>query len=250
MKILMLGDTHGDFSAVKLALEAAQVRGCEVVIQLGDFGFGWDLHRDPGEQFPARVNALAKQFKMSFMWCDGNHEGFDELERIVDMASSSPQQMGSNLWYLPRGCMFEIAGVQFLALGGAYSIDKDHRVEGVSWWRQEMITNADVERCFQVLEENGQPHVMIAHDVPEGIFPFDLYMHGKHGADSRANRVAVRAVFDRARPLMYFHGHYHRRYVTQYNETSVMGLDCNGSGDAAWAVLDTTGLVDLSTSTL
>lgn len=235
MKILVLGDTHGDLNSVKYALQIAVERGCEVVIQVGDFGFGWDLHRDPGEQFPQRVNALAKNSRISFLWLDGNHENFDALEEIVDTTSPNPQQMGSNLHYLPRGCTFEIAGVTFLALGGAYSIDKDHRVHGVSWWPQETITYRDVDRALAAIDSNGRPDVMVTHDVPEGVFPYELFLHGKHGHESRNNREAVRAVYEAARPKLLLHGHMHVRY----DLGDVIGLDCNGSGKASWYVLDT-----------
>jgi hypothetical protein len=240
MKILVLGDTHGDLDAVREACTVAVRRGCTTILQLGDFGFGWDLHLDPGLRFPARVNNLAKRHKLRFYWLCGNHEQFDVLEQVVDMTSSEPQKMGSHLWYLPRGCMVEWDGCKILALGGAYSIDKDYRTPHVSWWPQETLSASDVERALRTIDERGRPHVMITHDAPEGVFPYPLFLGGTHGDLSRRNREAVRAVYQAATPLQLIHGHYHRRY----DQAGITGLDCNGSGDKSWMILDTADLTD------
>jgi hypothetical protein len=37
-----------------------------------------------------------------------------------------------------RGEVYNIEGNSIFVMGGGYSLDKDFRTEGVSWWPQEM----------------------------------------------------------------------------------------------------------------
>lgn len=61
----------------------------------------------------------------------------------------------------------EWAGVRFLGLGGAFSVDRNARKVGRSFWFEETITDEEVELAC----ENGKDgvDVMLAHDVFTGV---------------------------------------------------------------------------------
>lgn len=229
MKVLLAGDTHGNIRHVKSLIEIAVYEGCDRIVQLGDFGFWPHI-----EDFDAQVNRAAMEAGITFYWLDGNHENFDQLEKEVDFNSAHPQQMYANLWYLPRGSTWEWDGCRFMALGGAYSIDKHRRVEGHSWWPQELITSAQVERAVS----RGQVDIMLTHDTPEGGCPIPVIsLHGKGDEISRGNRLAVSAVLESAKPRLLAHGHMHHRHTTKIGKTRIEGLDCDGTGRDSWIVI-------------
>lgn len=227
-KILVAGDTHGDMEQVHYLLAMAKREGCGRVVQVGDFGY-WPHMR----AFDQHVAEAASEAGVMWFWLDGNHENFDALERAVDVNAAEPQRMAEWLWYLPRGCTWEWDGVRFMALGGAYSIDKAYRVEGRSWWRQELLTREQVERAM----DRGQVDILFTHDAPEGACPIVTNEY-KGDEISRGNRKAVTAVMDAVIPKIVIHGHYHHRYsVTLQDGPQVVGLGRDGEGPDSWITL-------------
>jgi hypothetical protein len=124
--------------------------------------------------------------------------------------------------------------VRWLALGGAHSVDRPWREPGVSWWREETVTDADVDRAVT----GGPADVLICHDCPAGV-PIPGLEESAHLwpaeelVAANAHRARVRTVVDAVRPRAIWHGHFHRRYAAAadlgYGPVTVNGLDCDGS---------------------
>ncbi len=228
-RVLVAGDTHGRLEQVRLLVMVAERENCGRIVQVGDFGF-WP-HVEP---FHERVDRLAARAGLDFLWLDGNHENFDALERLVDVDADAPQPMGERLWYLPRASTWEWAGCRFMALGGAYSIDKAHRVEGHSWWSQELLTREQVSRAL----DRGPVDVLLTHDAPDGVVPIVTSSY-KGDEISRGNRRAISAVREAVQPALLVHGHYHHRYTATIDRTLVEGLGRDGDGPDSWLVIDT-----------
>ena len=240
MKIYALGDTHGREDAVDLAVRQAKAEGCNRMVQLGDFGY-WP-HFPAGERFMAFVEETCVKHDVMLWWLDGNHENHDRLEVLVnEHGRDAPIELSPHVFYLPRGYRWTWDNVSFMALGGAYSIDKAWRTEHVSWWPGETITAGDVERAMTA----GPVDVMFTHDAPIGVTPW----HDRATTDrkkdlwpeSRVNREALTAAFNALRPSLLVHGHYHRRYTDHIGECRVEGLAADGQPGSA-IVLDTDDL--------
>jgi predicted phosphodiesterase len=229
VKVLLAGDTHGNLPHVSYVLHQALLADAPTVLQVGDFGY-WP-HMEP---FHEKVDRLATKVGITWMWLDGNHENFDALELAVDVDADVPQQMGESLFYLPRAATWDQAGARFMSLGGAHSIDKAYRLEGVSWWPQELITRTQVDRAL----DRGHVDVLLTHDAPEGLCP--IVSDDYKGDDvSRGNRKAVSAVMEASRPQLLVHGHFHHRYSARADRTQVEGLDRDDQGADSWLVIDT-----------
>lgn len=54
-----------------------------------------------------------------------------------------------------RGQVFEIEGKTIFTFGGATSIDRDYRVEGESWWKQELPTYEELDEGIANLKRYG-----------------------------------------------------------------------------------------------
>lgn len=213
MKLLFCGDWHGEPSAATNAAKIASQQDCRIVVQCGDFGFWPHLSPD----YVHLVNKNLMRYDISMVWVDGNHENFDVLFSTEWPRSEHGfSRIADRIYYAPRGHRWEWDGVRFLALGGGYSIDKDWRLskgpEGMYWWRQETITQADVVRCG-----TDPVEVMVTHDMPSGA-ELGIALH-HNSREDEWNRKAVRAVVDAVKPRMLFHGHYH------YSNSTVLEIE-------------------------
>lgn len=60
-----------------------------------------------------------------------------------------------------------IDGKRILAIGGAESDDKDYRINYLSWWKQETITQADIERAIKTSSQYEKIDYIITHTCPK-----------------------------------------------------------------------------------
>ena len=248
--LLVAGDTHGNLSHVKNLFAQAQKHDCTRILQLGDFGF-W-THTKAGQQFLGGVRHTAEEYNIPLFFIDGNHENFDILWQYIVPSEDGVGIRIAKGWvtYIPRGTRWQWDDTTFLALGGAHSVDKHRRIPYVSWWPQENIGPDDVERCFRAVDRQGAVDVMVTHDAPQGCrFITDVCQSNgwKEDVLSIANRNAIQAVMEAARPNVLLHGHHHVRYqeYIRYGaingrpkETLCIGLDCEGGGPGAWTVMN------------
>jgi len=242
MKILFLGDLHGDPHWVKWAFEQAVDFDAELIIQLGDLGY-WE-HMDGGKQFMDLLQMCTEEYLIDFWWIDGNHENFDWLYDYP-LDSNGRRPIRPNVIHLPRGHMFELDDVKFLAFGGSFSIDRHRRELGVSYWKQEVPTVQEVDAARAV----GKVDVMLTHDVPEGTDLSGLLgpswkVYATKFVECGTVRDRVRDVWSIAKPNWLFHGHYHRRNDTVLGDTRIVGLSNEQTGTGSIYVADTADLTN------
>lgn len=272
MRVVLAGDTHGQIDAVERLLDVAYDRDAEGVFVLGDFGV-WD-HADDG-RFTQGVSDLAWDHDMKVWFLPGNHENYDLLDRWEknnerDKDGFVHVSSDGALLYSPRGHRWTWEGVNFLSLGGAYSVDKRSRVtndfinrtsaqrrakynekpwrgdeyrlahEEWSWWAREEITQEEAD----LAAKGGLADVMLAHDYPFGT---EVGWDRKNFEECQPNQKKLRQVVDAVRPKLYCHGHLHHAYHAHLGDTFVRGFDCDedssersgGSGKlaASWGLL-------------
>lgn len=227
---ILAGDWHGSKYQAGKVVERAIQSNAKVIFQLGDFGI-WDVDM----QFPRRLNNLLQDSGITLYFVDGNHENFPLLYTFP-IEEDGTRKIASNIFHLPRGFRFEMAGLRVMALGGAASIDLNFREEGESWWSEESLTDADIRKAV----EGGKVDVMLCHDSPEGA-PNSICddIQGQLGALNyfgsgleycTAHRKLLAQVTNEVTPAVLFHGHYHRYMEGAYMHENgtlgyVFGLD-------------------------
>ena len=243
----ILGDTHGDLEHVLTVSHTMWARGISALVVLGDFGFIW-----PGENWGTVLDKLSKRMRrrgQTLYFVDGNHENFDKLD-LFPIGDDGLRHLRPNVIHLPRGQRATlVSGRSFAALGGANSVDRDHRAEGSSWWPAESITEADLRALGTVHAD-----VLVGHDAPMHLPTLDTWLAETDQQWSPAGRAyseAGRRTFHRGfmqvAPTLYLGGHYHRHIdeTVTYSEgehefqSRIVLLDKNGSATAiSQAVLD------------
>src|SRR4051812_17394182 len=226
-RIGFAGDWHANTRWATAAVGYAADQGAAVMVHLGDFGY---------EFRPAFLRGLDRALSnanLNLLFVDGNHEAFPTLLRYP-VRPNGLRQVTQRVWHLPRGFRWTWGGVRFLALGGAYSVDRQWRTPGSSWWLEEEITDEQVA----IASAGGPVDVLLSHDCPAGVDipglresahlwpPLDLIRAEGH-------RRQLDRVTEAVRPRWVWHGHYHRRYDTTadlgYGPVEVRGLDCDAT---------------------
>ena len=229
MRILFLGDTHGNIGQWYYATQIAEDYSCAAIIQVGDFGF-W-THTEFGVKYLNELNNLLLYFNLPCFFIDGNHENHVDLNAIPVI--NGVRNIRDCIFHIPRGSLMELGGRKILGIGGAYSIDRASRTEGRSWWPEEMITDADITTALSV----DQPDIVVSHDCPS-VVPYTLFLNHFPAGPTLSQRDKLNLVYEKFRPKLWIHGHYHRSYRHMEDQTRFVGLDCDMTGSKSWVVVE------------
>jgi len=154
--IYITGDTHIPIDISKLNTtnfpQQKLLDKNDYVIICGDFGGVWDNSK---EELFWRKWLLEKNFTTIF--CDGNHENFDLLNQfpVEEWNGGKVHFINDSVIHLMRGQVFTIDDLKFFTMGGATSIDKYRRKEGISWWKEEIPSNKEFEEAFNNLDKHN-----------------------------------------------------------------------------------------------
>lgn len=182
--IYITGDTHGE--------EARWTKACipvidkltenDYVIVCGDFGYIFTGSR--------RENAFLdklEKLRFTILFVDGNHEAFPLIYSYPQETWNGGKihRIRKNVMHLMRGQVFSIDGQRIFTMGGAYSIDKPMRTEGISWWPEEMPSEEEFKEAEMNLKRVGhEVDYIITHAAPEDTMNM---FHPWHPDESRLN---------------------------------------------------------------
>lgn len=227
-RALIAGDWHGDLMRALEVVEYAAKEGITAIVHVGDFGF-WV----PGLATTIYLDSVeyaCSQAGINLFFVDGNHECFPALYSVPVNTTTGMRTVRPHLHHLPRGFRWTWNGLTWLALGGAFTMSRFERVEGVDWWPEECITHEDTRKAVA----GGPVDVMISHDSPDYTSLLDV-LTPVRGTDNTRFEVSgnqrrlVGSVVDATSPAIVFHGHHHREITTERallngSVTRVVGL--------------------------
>lgn len=199
------GDTHGEFFFLNQYLRNATKNDNFFIC--GDFGY-WDRSTfREGKGFYHELIKNPNHAKIYF--CDGNHEQHEWLNDLEKKYGwESPIEVKENIFFCPRGSSIELFdGRRILFAGGADSIDKQWREEGITWFPQETMKYSDYER----IDFSKTYDIVVSHTCPTNCMNWmkDVY----NGISSKSfdfTSDLLQSIFERARPRKWFFGHWHR----------------------------------------
>jgi len=159
--IFYAGDTHGRIDDVMEIEKKAVELGAKIIIQVGDFGIHFRKDCQLLEWFDTRSGGLP------WITCGGNHDNWPLWRSLpeVEMFEGTVTQLAPGCFFAERGTALTLLGEKHLFFGGAESIDKVYRTEGVDWWEEETPSVMEINRFFDALE-SFQPDVVVTHEAP------------------------------------------------------------------------------------
>lgn len=155
-QVLVVGDIHGKWDALFRKIQTLDLRDC-VLICVGDLGVGFkDSHAKEIRALQFANDFFAPR-NIDFLSIRGNHDNPAFFNGEIKALS--------NLRLLPDYHVETINDKRFLFVGGAISIDRRLRKQGVSYWSDEgfKLDQSKIQRC----------DVLITHSAPTWNGPID-----------------------------------------------------------------------------
>jgi len=168
--VLVVGDIHGSWGYLNKLINRKQP---DIVLQVGDFGWWPHFHNKRGllpkrelfKQFGIK-NKLSNGKYCQVYWIPGNHENTNDLRCTTK--DYEPVEIQDGVTYCPFGTVLNINDQNILCCGGAESTDKHHRIEGVSWWKSEIISQEDMDHLPST---KYKIDIVLSHTIPRSFFP-------------------------------------------------------------------------------
>lgn len=144
----------------------------------------------------------------------GNHEPWNQISPLLDERPGHAIRVSKLIWLLPRPARLTIGGRRVLSLGGAASVDRQSRIEGLTWWPEEAVTDDHVAAAIA----GGPADLMLTHEGPAGtpVRPVrEILRTNPHRFPetaleaSAASRARITEVWNAVRPELLAHGHMH-----------------------------------------
>lgn len=204
MSIYITGDIHGDPTRLSTGIfpEQKEMTKDDFVIICGDFGLVWDYKGESRHERYWLKWLDDKPFTTLFV--DGNHSNFDRLYQypVIDFHGGKVHKISDSVYHLMRGEVFNLQGKKFFTFGGASShdirdgildpvidadkirkwrndYDKLFRINGVSWWQQELPSEEEMQNGLNNLKANDyKVDFVVSHCAPQtvaSVFSYGLY---------------------------------------------------------------------------
>jgi len=138
MTCYITGDCHGDFDKIILFCRSYMTSIEDVMIVLGDFGVNFRLDKSE-----IKKKKILAQLPITFLAVHGNHEarpyeieGYEETEWNGGVVYR--ESCFSNILFAKDGEIYTFGDKKCVVIGGAYSVDKHHRIlTGMPWFESE-----------------------------------------------------------------------------------------------------------------
>jgi predicted phosphodiesterase len=200
MKIRFIGDVHGKWNTYK-----KRIKDVETSIQVGDFGVGF---------FTPYTDKLVGGNPPYDHMSRGNH-------RFIRGNHDNPEFCRKHPYWIPDGT---IVHDKIFCVGGAYSIDRHHRVEGYDWWPDEELSYVEFNQLLSVYKEQ-KPEVIVAHEIPESICTVVTEKMNMTKLDIPSiTRQFLDILIEEHKPSLFVHGHWHINHHTVCNGVEYIGL--------------------------
>lgn len=203
--LYITGDTHGNFDRILKWTETTNLnKDKDFLFILGDFGYIWDSKRT---SFEKDNLDLISCLPFTTLFIDGNHENHERLNsmRVVNFSGGKAHKIYDSIYHLMRGQVYEIAGKRIFTFGGASSIDKHLRTEGISWWKEEEFNYREANTSYENLNNVGwEVDYVLTHSAPFSIRE-KLFESNK----SSSTEGMLEAMLRNIKFKRWYFGHYH-----------------------------------------
>lgn len=210
--LFVTGDTHGGLDMDKLFTKNfhpnSELTKNDYVIICGDFGFIWKNEPDKTEKY--WMNWFETK-SWTTLFVDGNHDNIPRLNSypISKWNGGKVHKINNSVIHLMRGQIFNIDNKSIFTFGGAESYDKEQRIDGISWWKEEIPNYQEVEEALTNLEKvNNKVDIIITHTCPHTFSHQLIHRTSKDPAQNILDEFYRIAKYDK-----WYFGHWHEDFM-------------------------------------
>lgn len=222
------GDTHRKYTIARFN-NVPDGANC---IILGDAGINYTCD----EQDVYLKNKIAA-LNRTYYLVRGNHEMRpDHLPNLITEFDSNVQgeimlePQYPNIRYFIDGGEYNINGYSVLVIGGAYSVDKYWRLDGLSedtevwtgWFKDEQLSETERQDIFNRVKGKSYDYVL-THTCPMSWRPIDLFLTSiNQSTVDTSTELFLQGIEYNIQYKSWYWGHYHDDRTTFISETSQM----------------------------
>lgn len=213
MAIFLTGDYHGNFDGLKEWCERNNTSRKDYLIVLGDAGINYFCNKRD-----IKLKEYLSSCPITIVCIHGNHE--ERPANIPTYSFKYLREFGCSCWYeqdfpniyFPQDGTMIINGITFLVAGGAYSIDKQYRLNmGYRWFPDEQMSEENKEKVLELARKHSYDYIL-SHTAPLNYEPKYLFlpMIDQSTVDKTMEEF-LQQVYDRldGRFKRWFFAHYH-----------------------------------------
>ena len=212
MTIYVTGDPHGDFRQIADFCSAMETKSKDIMIVLGDAGLNYF-----GDTRDADRKEFISRTRITYLMVHGNHEmrpaTLENYKLIEWNGGMVYQEEGfPNLLFAKDGEIYRLGGKNVMAIGGAYSVDKEYRMRmGYRWFADEQPSGEIKEYVEQQLDRAGwKVDVVLSHTCPRKYEPVEHFLPGiDQSKVDKSTENWLDAIEDRLDYKEWYCGHWH-----------------------------------------
>lgn len=180
-RLFIRGDCHGNFDFLPYFCEDNHTTVDDILIILGDAGI---LYYGSNKWREKYLKGYICNYPITLLCIRGNHEASPEdrgmplcYEPLVGGEVYRESEF-LNILYAIDGGVYRINNKTFLAIGGAYSVDKFYRLANDWYWNpHEQLSQEQMNNIYE-LTKNKHYDYVLTHTCPFSWQPTDLFLKG------------------------------------------------------------------------
>lgn len=210
--IYITGDTHANVDRIEEFCRKMETSKEDIMIILGDAGFNYFCNLADYD-----LKEKAQSLPVTFFCIHGNHEERPQNlscyhETEFHGGTVFQQKDFPDLYFAKDGEFYDFGGKTCLALGGAYSVDKNYRLcYGFPWYASEQPDNAEKARILERISAHGwHTDYVFSHTCPYDTRPVHLFLSGLDQSKVDTSMEEwLQEISDRLEFQRWYFGHFH-----------------------------------------
>lgn len=210
MGFILAGDIHGTKDLKKISdffeQHEDEYTKEDYLIICGDVGVCGFSASDEAD-----TRSILRELPVTTLFIDGNHENFEQLNSygVETFCGGKVHFIENDIIHLMRGQVFTINGTSFFTFGGAYSIDKQTRAEGLEWFPEEMPNEDEYEEGWKNLEKaDFCVDYILTHTGPRDVVSSMGFEDGVYEGEEDL-RLFLQKVAEQTEFQAWYFGHFH-----------------------------------------
>lgn len=209
--IRFIGDIHGDWETYRRDLISCDHK----TLQVGDYGIfpyatgnflkvneDGDFYYSHEPEHQDETKPIKWFYRIDHQYVKSLSTD-NEKDRFIRGNHDDPFSIKLIPGYVDDGSLvFD----SIFCVGGASSIDKAFRREGVDWWRDEELSYSESLIVLQKYLKT-KPDIVVSHDCPDFLTYIICPNMTRDGASS--TRTLLSRMFEMYKPKLWVHGHWH-----------------------------------------